>query len=285
MRWLMDKAVRMDAGGVFVLGDFGVFDHDDGGAFTSGVAVDARNKGLKVWFLPGNHENYTILDELELKRPRDEDGFVVYHEGLDSLLYSPRGHRWVWEGVRLLSLGGAYSVDKDWRIDRDLVSVVAAEEAVKRGHSPKRRDEYTRRTGHYLWWPREEITQEEMTEAADGPEVDILLTHDKPRDADPAWNRKDFPECLPTQEKIQTVVEAVKPGLNLHGHFHYPYHDHLERTDTHVYALDCDPDAGGDAKLSWGLLELWPQLYNFMWQDKEGRLHSHDFHPKDAVQQ
>lgn len=283
VRWLLEKAQKADAAGVFVLGDFGVWDHGDAGAFTNGVAVDAKRAGMKVWFLPGNHENYDILDELEKTRPRNEDGFVQYGEGLDTLLYSPRGHRWTWEGVDFLSLGGAYSVDKGWRIVEDEKNLGLIAEKLERDHKLTSKQKYLLKTGHGLWWPQEEITEEEAGAAADGPEVDVMLAHDKPMDAELAWNRKDFPETHPNQQKLQKVVDAAKPTSYLHGHFHYAYQDHLMRSDTQVFGLDCEPEGSrgsggsGDRKVSWAQLHLRPTWYTVTWQERDGQILNRDF--------
>jgi hypothetical protein len=276
VRWLLDKAIKHDAAGVFVLGDFGIFCHIDAGAFTAGVAVDAARKGLKIWFLPGNHENYDLLERVEAEHPRDDDGFVIYHDGLSSLLYSPRGHRWSWDGVSFLSLGGAYSVDKDWRIAADGMSVTHAESVARRGHSLNAKDEYVLQHPHYRWWPQEQITDEQAASAAAGAPVDVMLAHDKPIAAHLDWNRKDIPEAEHNQRRLQRVVDAVKPRLYLHGHFHYAYTDWLLKTMTSVCGLDCDPEASkgsggsGDRKLSWGVLDLDEGSYGFTRQLADG---------------
>lgn len=262
VRWLLQQAEKHEAAGVFVLGDFGVWDHLDAGAFTNGVAVDAKRMGLKVWFLPGNHENYDILEDLEDHRPRDEDGFVVYHEGMDTLLYSPRAHRWTWDGVKFLSLGGAYSVDKKPRTDSDAIALIKASAKVDREHHPNARERALLRTLRESWWPQEEITFPERDQAMMGGVVDVMLAHDKPRQAQVPWNRKDIRACEPNQDKLQTVVDAVQPRLYTHGHFHYAYRTSVGMT--RVVGLDCDPEAsrgtGGSGKRSqsWALLELHP---------------------------
>ena len=285
VRWLLDKAQRREADGVLVLGDFGVWDHSDGGAFTKGVAADAERCGMPLWFLPGNHENYDLLEEWERDNPRHEDGSVLVH-GSAYLRYSPRGHRWEWEGWKFLSLGGAYSVDKDWRIEADLNGLYQIEERQSRGHKLTSKQEYLKKTGRSLWWPQEEITEEEAKSAAKGGVVDIMFAHDKPMDAELAWNRKDFPETHANQIYLQKVVDATKPRLYLHGHFHYAYSDHLLRTNTTVVGLDCEPDGSrssggsGDRKQSWALLELEPSMATLSVQDHGGTMRK-TFFPSD----
>jgi hypothetical protein len=81
---------------------------------------------------------------------------------------------------------------------------------------------------------------------ADPTPVDVMLTHDKPRASNPRWNRKDFPECWPNQDRIQTAVRALRPKLLVHGHLHFPYEDQIRSSGdswTTVIGLDCDPRA------------------------------------------
>jgi hypothetical protein len=117
-----------------------------------------------------------------------------------------------------------------------------------------------------LWWPEEEITDDELATALADPEpLDILFTHDKPRASNPRWNRKAYDECLPNQDKIQMVVRTLKPKLLVHGHLHFRYTDYVYNgnggTQTRVEGLDCNADAQSNPTKaskqdSWLLVEL-----------------------------
>lgn len=260
VRWLLGKAVAEKAQAVFVLGDFGIWNHVDGGAFTDSVSAASLNAGIPVYFLPGNHENYDLLEEWEEENDRDADGFVVVAPGV---LYSPRAHRWTWSGVRFLSLGGAYSVDKAGRVYGDRIGMQAAQAVKAAGQwLPKRYEYLLRHDGRWSWWPQEEISDAERDAAMAGGPVDVMLTHDKPLASRPDWNRKDIAECRPNQMQIQKVVDAVRPKLLLHGHLHYAYTDTIESTGTLVQGLDCDPGSSsssggsGDRELSHAVLDL-----------------------------
>lgn len=260
VHWLIQRAQTSGAQAVFVLGDFGVWDHLDRGAFTSAVSDLAQQTGMPVFFLPGNHENYDLLFAWEATKPRTKDGFLEVRPGL---FYSPRGHRWTWGGVRFMSLGGAYSVDKHGRVQRDQTAVVIAGMHLDQGRILREDQKYALQTGQLSWWRQEEISQEELDHALRPGEIDVLLTHDKPREATPGWDRKDLEECWTNQEAIQEVVDAKKPKLLVHGHLHWPYEQELPG-GTWVKGLDCDPGASarsggtGLAAGSWALLELTP---------------------------
>lgn len=257
VKTLMEKARDIEADALFVLGDFGIWDHHDGGSFTDHVSRFTERYEVPVFFLPGNHDNYDLLFQWEAEKPRTADGF---YEIKPNLYYSPRGHRWTWSGVSFLSLGGAYSVDKEWRVIQDGVDLAQVRSMKQRGLSLNVAETYLFEHGQKRWWHQEEISEQEMRDAMKGGPVDVMLAHDKPRDAKPGWNRKDLEECWPNQIKLQTVLDAVDPSLYVHGHLHHPYQDLLDLTDIH--GLDCDPAAsrssGGTGKVlnSWALLEL-----------------------------
>lgn len=290
--WLIDQAKAEGAQAVFVLGDFGIWSHLDGGDFVRHVSNRVSRIKIPVYFLPGNHENYDLLEQYEKVNERTKDGFVVIEPGV---FYSPRGHRWTWSGVKFLSLGGAYSIDKFHRVQEDRVISERAQRFLASGYRLGAKERYALSSPHLSWWPQEEITDGERDRAIEGGEVDVLLTHDKPLVAKPRWNRKNIPECIPNQEQIQRVVDATRPGLLVHGHLHYAYEDKIESTDTFVKGLDCDPEAsrysGGSGKrhLSYAVLDLdnsrlpTPEpgadanFYSLKWRESDGAAWIRDF--------
>lgn len=253
IEWLTEVAQKERAEAIFVLGDFGIWDHMDEGDFQDRCSKSADESGIPVYFLPGNHENYDLLEWYEEDSPRDEDGFVILREGV---LYSPRAHRWIWHGVRFLSLGGAYSVDKAFRVEGDERDVRRAITRHQSGYPLSPIDRYAVTHTQLSWWHQEEITEDDRDRAMKGGEVDVMLTHDKPRASNPQWNRKDLPSCWPNQQMIQDVVEVTQPSLLLHGHLHHPYGEVLPSTGTVVRAFDCDPYASetGQRDLSYGIM-------------------------------
>lgn len=182
-------ASQQDCRIVVQCGDFGFWPH------LSPDYVHLVNKNLMrydismVW-VDGNHENFDVLFSTEW--PRSEHGFSRI---ADRIYYAPRGHRWEWDGVRFLALGGGYSIDKDWRLSK----------------GPE---------GMY-WWRQETITQADVVRCGTDP-VEVMVTHDMPSGAElgialhhnsreDEWNRK----------AVRAVVDAVKPRMLFHGHYHY----------------------------------------------------------------
>ncbi|MFC9893728.1 metallophosphoesterase [Nocardia sp. NPDC127579] len=231
---LLRVAQRQECAKMFVLGDFGAWEHTaDGRRYFDVVDRVARKHRVRVYFLDGNHDKSSLLRE-RYGTDLDDEGFLVCR---NHIRYAPRGHRWVWEGTRFAAFGGAYSVDKAWRLAAE---ALRARKAERRSQFGSRRERQTEGT---LWFPEEQMTDAECDEllAADSSSVDVLLTHDKPRAAAPEWNRKDLPECLPNQDRIQRITDTLRPRLLLHGHLHFRYTDQVGAT--RVEGLGADPEA------------------------------------------
>lgn len=242
--YLFERAINNDVDAILQVGDFGFWEHvPEGYAYLEVLSELAIQNDMPLFWIDGNHESHIILREKygpggTHYKPTPE-GFWEIRPGV---YYIPRGTRWVWSGRHLMGLGGAYSVDKDYRLARE-----QGVECPAWGWTSRHVAMYPP-TGQYTqWWPQEEITDEDVRFALqDLTPLDILFTHDKPRASTPGWNRKDLPECWPNQDKIQTVVKTLTPKMLIHGHLHYPYEDQIRCGDddkfTYVVGLNCNPD-------------------------------------------
>jgi hypothetical protein len=261
--YIMERAINQDVQAIVQVGDFGYWEHMNGGAeFLDWCSDIAIQNAMPIYWIDGNHENHTMLRAVygpggERHDPTPE-GFWQIRPGL---FYIPRGTRWEWNGIKMMGLGGAYSVDKDYRLRRTAQLVANAHE----------KNQYRRRAGapvepfdpasFAMWWPEEEINDEELAHAiGDGEPVDILFTHDKPKSANPPWNRKAYPECQPNAARIQTVVESLHVKMVVHGHLHFRYTDYIHNGTEDGYCvvegLDCNAEAEGNPERSWMRVEL-----------------------------
>jgi hypothetical protein len=200
------KAEKCDR--VFVLGDWGYWEHiDQGVLFCDRLDLYCNINNIPVYFLDGNHDKTSLLVDSYHDQP-DDEGFLLVRP---HLRYAGRGHRWTWDHVSFISLGGAYSTDKASRLAWE---------------AKKKRPEAS-------WFPEEEMTDEDMAKilAADPSPVDVMLTHDKPRCSNPGWNRKNILECLPNQDRIQSAVRQLTPSRLYHGHLHWNYHQFAPYSD------------------------------------------------------
>lgn len=184
---------------VIQVGDFGYWEHaKEGKSFLKWCERYLQEKGLTLYWLDGNHENHSVLRANygpggDRHKPTPE-GFWQMRS---NIFYLPRGVRWNWEGVDFMALGGAYSIDKDWRTE---------------GKS---------------WWPEERITAEEAEYASRPGNVDVMLTHDCPDGVDipclRAQQKNRYPESQDNRSLVASVVRAVRPILLVHGHYHERY--------------------------------------------------------------
>lgn len=187
------------------VGDFGYWEHtQEGVRFLNKVSKCLVREDMTMIWLDGNHENHPML--WREYWPSGPDGFCTIRENLH---YLPRGTVWKIGHVTCLALGGAFSIDRDWRIGEELYS-----------GKPET-----------LWWSTEMIRFEEATQAVKnakekGP-VDIMFTHDCPTGTDiEGIHSKDkwiYPETWQNRDLLREVFDEVQPKLLIHGHYHTRY--------------------------------------------------------------
>jgi hypothetical protein len=265
--WVAQGSARRGIHKIFQVGDFGLWEHEPSGVkYLDDLEKLAVEHDLVIYCLGGNHDNEKLAFQLHGAN-FDADGFVLLR---GHVRLAVRGHRWKWAGTTFLALGGAHSVDKEWRV---------ASENFKTNRSRTEHEKYGKAFKDYtdtMWFPDEETTDENVVTAiGDGTPVHVMLTHDKPLRSTPDWNRKDLPKCHPNQERIQKVVDELHPELLVHGHLHHPYQQNLcsscHGIDTQIVGLDADMDAmngerGYDKDNSVAVLSLDGDLrtINFM---------------------
>ena len=169
---------------VIVTGDFGfVFAQDQEEQRELDIL---GSRPYEILFIPGNHENYPALAEFPLV---ERYGAPVrkIRENIYMLL---RGEIYTIEGKTFFAFGGAYSIDKDWRM------------------------QYEKVYGVPIWFQEELPSSEEYRRGianlqACGMKVDYVLTHTAPR-------------CVIPQI-IQKAPDLHEDELN--GFLNWLYHD------------------------------------------------------------
>lgn len=216
-RWwegfVVPTAISTGAEVIVQLGDFGYWGDT---RFVDTVAAC----DVPVYFIDGNHENHPALREAAGAGTLDA---AVCLTG--SLHYLPRGSVTEWEGVSMLALGGAASIDRALR------------------------------TAGVDWFKEELITEEQL-ERARTARAQIVLAHDAPsssdvplipRDSLPAAWQRELPQCEHQRDRLETVLDAVAPELWVHGHYHVGY-EH-EAKGCRFVGLSCDGHRGASVKL------------------------------------
>jgi hypothetical protein len=265
--YLYPKAAALHADAIVQCGDFGFWEHfPDGIDFLDEVQETGHRYRIPLYALHGNHDNWSTV-MANHGHTRDEDWFVRVRE---HIRYIPQGHIWTWAGYRMRAFGGAYSVDKLYRLDveRSRWRQAAAREDARRaaGLTPQP----VLSTAGTLWFPDEQMTDEEFAELMiiDAQPVDVVFSHDKPRAANPGPGFTDLAECVPNQDRLQLALEVLHPAWWFHGHLHINYQDTVpcgppHDTHTTVVGLSCDNVAGAGDRFwkpwhAWCLLDLTP---------------------------
>jgi hypothetical protein len=182
---------------ILQVGDFGIWPGIDGTRYLSRVEQALLEAHAQLWFIEGNHENYSLLEELRHSRPIDHEGGIWI---TDHIRWLPRGFRWTWHEQRWLALGGAVSVDRALR---------------KEG---------------FDWFPEEVISEEDKQKVIDEGPADIMLCHDCPSDVNLylgppplSWSMRDVIKSEEHRAFLQKIVDEVAPRYFIHGHYHNAY--------------------------------------------------------------
>ncbi|QYF88479.1 metallophosphoesterase [Arthrobacter sp. PAMC25284] len=220
-RHLIRSARAAGARTILQVGDLGVlWPGRAKGRFDARLDAYLEAFDMNLGFVDGNHDNHTELRLLDV----EADGLARVRP---RILYLPRGGRTVVEGLTVGGLGGAFSVDYEWR------------------------------TPDKSWWPGiEEVEAGDIEKLIAGGPVDVLLTHDVPASV-PMRGELDLPAEIQTRAQVsrdllQNAVEALKPPLLFSGHWHtrlkHTIH-HPDGTATQVEVLNMNGSKAGNAVL------------------------------------
>ena len=194
---------------VLQLGDYGFWtDGPSTRKFLRRVEQRLTDLDLPLFWLDGNHEDHRRLNALPVD---DVTGLRPISAHVHHL---PRGYRWRWDGLTWLALGGATSLDRQWRVE---------------GKS---------------YWPEEAITEEQAETTITAGPADVMLCHDAPAGATvpglgrPSdWPPDDVDRANAHRALIRRVVDAVRPSQLWHGHMHVRYDDVLRHRDGTITAV------------------------------------------------
>lgn len=220
--WLCNTAIpyaaRHGADRIIQLGDFGFVWPDPN--YLHGLRKLDRVLGrhnLSLIFLPGNHDDHDKLVDWERRiHGRNDDGHLQL---TDRIAYTGRVSAWVWENRWLAAIGGAVSIDRDYRI------------AYRAGRRHNRKP---------IWWPEEVLTDDEAATAKGLGTVDVLFTHDAPTTL-PLPLKPDL-DSTANRQRMTDIGRALRPRVWLHGHYHHrtTYRFDHQYGGCEVHSLDCN---------------------------------------------
>ena len=181
---------------IIILGDVGVnycLDSRDG----KKKQILSRLKPT-IFCIHGNHEQRPQLIEGYIRKEWN-GGAVWYQKEYPNLLFAEDGSVFSMDGHRFLVIGGAYSVDKYYRLERG-----------------------------YGWWeseqPTDEIKRRVERSIAENKDIDIVLSHTCPFKYEP---REMFLPMIDqntvdtsTEEWLDTIEESLDYKTWYCGHWH-----------------------------------------------------------------
>ena len=180
---------------ILQLGDFGIWPGTEGRRYLDSVSAVLDLVNAQLWFVDGNHEDFPQL--ARLAGGTVAGGRVAVRPNVCHL---QRGHRWQWHGRTWLACGGGVSLDKAGR------------------------------TEGIDWWPQEEITSAQETAITASGHADVMVCHNCPSGVAHAfgrppswWAPADLARNDAHRERLQRIVDAVRPAHLMHGHLHRAY--------------------------------------------------------------
>lgn len=239
----VDNAVKHGCQFIIQVGDFGLWPGWFGFVYLDRLNAALIEANVRLIWCDGNHEDFDQLERFVKYNPTNQRGQVFIRS---NILYSPRGTQWVLDNKRFMTVGGAVSVDREWR------------------------------KPHESWWEQEQITDVQMQGIINNararrergkPEVDYLFTHDC-HPHTPFKNRlkPDF-DSVVHRDKIKAIVDEVRPRMWWHGHMHERYDwtlphgvpfSYEDGPTTKIFGL-----ADGREKDSWGILDTETDEFTF----------------------
>jgi Calcineurin-like phosphoesterase len=200
---------------ILQLGDFGIWDGDDGKDYLERLSDACEQGGVKIFFIDGNHENHPLLHFMAQKiRPSFPFPEIAPH-----IFWIDRGSRWAWHERVWMGLGGAVSPDRGLR---------------RLGRS---------------WFEEEEISLVNAASVTFAGTADVMLTHDCPSRVVHSfthrpswWLEADLARSDWHREFLQEIVNEVRPSYMFHGHLHRAYirDVRMKHGDVQVTGLNMD---------------------------------------------
>lgn len=177
---------------VIICGDFGaIWDDGDEDKY---IQNWYQKKPWTTLFIDGNHENYNLLQTYPIT---EWNGGKVQFIN-DSIIHLMRGQVYTIGDKTIFTMGGAMSIDRGTATGTE------------------------KRDINKIWWPQENITDEDMLEAWKnldkvGNKVDYIVTHEVPQDVHMRMGYySNDSNCI----KLQQIKETVSYNMWFAGHYH-----------------------------------------------------------------
>lgn len=190
----LDYFAKKNIQHILHLGDFGFWAGSEGKEYVEQINKKLIEHNQYLYITLGNHEDYNLVNKYYTTP--SIDGFLS-NPRFERILVAPRVHDWTWNNTHFLSVGGANSIDKQWR------------------------------TSNVSWWSQEQISDADVETAQQITNVDLMVAHEVPLGVDvfgdspkENWNASALHYAQQSSAQMRKIVDKVKPKLFFHGHYH-----------------------------------------------------------------
>lgn len=188
---------------IIILGDVGLNYYKDSRSFKSKTYYTSRI-GCDLLCIHGNHEqNPEYMDSMKEKEWKG--GIVLYEEDFPHILYAKDGEIYDLDGKKAIALGGAYSIDKNYRLMMG-----------------------------WNWFSDEQMTPEVMKRceenlAKEGWSIDYVLSHTVPLSAEPVEFFLKGIDQSKVDKTMEIWLEKIKNSLRFERWYAGHYHCEVEK--------------------------------------------------------
>ena len=204
---------------VIQLGDFGLWPGRDGQRYLDEIARLLSQYVAELIFIDGNHDWH----EERLRFRPENDGLVTLRP---RLRYAPRGTVLDLDGLRVLAIGGAPSIDADQRV-----------EGVN-------------------WWRDEILSSKDAERCLAAGVADVVVAHDCPAEVTLSglerWAPGEAHRAL-----MSVILASARPRWWFGGHYHRRHSElvtHQEGFRTRVEILHCEQSTSSG--MGWTVVEI-----------------------------
>lgn len=201
---------------VIILGDAGVNINKPTEDYWFKNSLQKKYPNITFYLVRGNHEERpTGVHDIHFYYDAEVDGNVWVEPAFPNIKYLADGGIYCINGLKTLVIGGAYSIDKYYRLERGL-----------------------------SWFASEQLTANEMAnikENVAGKDFEMVLSHTCPIDWEPTDLFLPYVSQQQVDKSMERFLQEIQTSISwniwLFGHYH---DDRLERPGVQMFYRDIE---------------------------------------------
>lgn len=246
-RRLVEKAGELGINKIFQAGDCGLFPAlPQYIGWLDDIQRISEKHNVQNYWIRGNHDDPDEWERTVHKWP-SKTGWGTLRS---RIFLAPRVHYFKLNNARFLGVGGAVSIDKQYRLSSE-------------------------RKPNTLWWPNEAISVADV-DAVENRHIDVLISHECSNYTHFRGRMKSDPDSESNRQRLDEIIRRATPDVHFHGHMHtkYDWENYLVHGGAHstqTYGLECSPEDmyhGPVQDGHWGIFNT--DTFEWAWEgDKE----------------